>query len=385
MSLIYTDNRPADVAGVHAVVIGVGHYKHLPGGADENTSIGMVNMEQLSSPPHSARHVADWLFETWVDDAHLPLRSVRMLMSEEGGLAEYAHPLVPRRKVDDAVMDNIEGTLRDWSADGARNADNMMVFYFCGHGVATAVDHPLMASDSGKYEDNLFRHALNFSEFRAGMQHHAAQKQLFLVDACRVGSPDLVRNTSRGLSVIDRRNEIPDQFPRQPTLKSTLQGAEAFGLGDNPSPFAQALPKVFTGGAWRRVAGGWEVCASELANAIDARMREVLIPLGFPEPPEVEAISLTMTLKKVEGIPMVPVEVSCSDPNVTARATFRCSVGNTVIDSRDVPEQTNWFIELPRDMYDFVGDFDGANPANLTVNEYVTPPYFPCQFEVSDA
>jgi len=387
MTLVYQDGEPEQRKGVHALIIGVGHYRHLAGGAAENLQLSAdIELSQLSSPPHSARHVATWVLNTWAGDTDMPLRSLRMLVSQRDSPASYAHPLVTKTTLAEADMDEIELETRAWAQAGEKNPENLLLFYFCGHGVATSVDHPLLAADAGKFEDNLFRHALNFSEFRAGMQHNPAQKQLFLVDACRVGSSELVENaTERGLSVIARKNVIPDENPRQPTIKSALQGAEAFGLGENPSPFAQALPKVFTGAAWRQVPGGWVVCASTLANAIDARVREVLIPLGFREVPETEPQTPTMTLKKVSGDPMVPVEVSCSDPELMQKARFQCSSASGFQDERLTPSKTNWFLEVPRALYDFKVEFEDGMPQGDSKNEFVSPPYYPCQFEVDNA
>lgn len=64
----------------HAIVIGVGAYPHLIGGAGPLTNRN-EGMAQLSSPPLSARALAEWLIES-LHDPSKPLATVALLLSE---------------------------------------------------------------------------------------------------------------------------------------------------------------------------------------------------------------------------------------------------------------------------------------------------------------
>lgn len=66
--------------GTHAIVVGIGRYPWLEGGGKPtfNKSEGM---EQLTSPPASAREFANWLLDTY-DNPEAPLASVDLLLSD---------------------------------------------------------------------------------------------------------------------------------------------------------------------------------------------------------------------------------------------------------------------------------------------------------------
>src|SRR4051794_38186136 len=93
----------------HALVIGVGHYPHLPGGASKKKVANPDGMGQLKSPPESARAVARWLIEEYRSDR--PLSSVALLTSEKvPAKLEYQPPDKKKTSVDTelASMSNVE-------------------------------------------------------------------------------------------------------------------------------------------------------------------------------------------------------------------------------------------------------------------------------------
>jgi len=64
-------------AATHAIVIGAGDYPHLLGGRD-SLSDHHDGMGQLSSPPLSARAVAEWLISSY-NNSKKPLNSIALL------------------------------------------------------------------------------------------------------------------------------------------------------------------------------------------------------------------------------------------------------------------------------------------------------------------
>ena len=88
--LVHETAIAGDVAAVHGLVIGIGDYPHLLGGSGPLTP-SHDGMQQLSSPPVSARAVADWL----IADFRHPERvvgSVALLLSENPA-APYVNPV----------------------------------------------------------------------------------------------------------------------------------------------------------------------------------------------------------------------------------------------------------------------------------------------------
>src|SRR5437588_2955332 len=66
-------------SGTHVLVIGYGKYPHLLGG--DSPYANPDGMGQLSSPPLSARAVADWFIEEY-HDRQKNVASVALLLSE---------------------------------------------------------------------------------------------------------------------------------------------------------------------------------------------------------------------------------------------------------------------------------------------------------------
>jgi hypothetical protein len=81
MALIFEkndDNSPS----THALIIGVGGYRHLSGGVDEKQqnikNVGLL--KQLTSPPRSAVAFAEWIMKA-ADRLRAPLGTVDLLVS----------------------------------------------------------------------------------------------------------------------------------------------------------------------------------------------------------------------------------------------------------------------------------------------------------------
>jgi hypothetical protein len=377
-ALVFDDTLPPGAAGVHAIVIGIGHYRHFPGGAGDEFDAGDEPIEQLSSPPHSARAVADWLLAAYHKDATHPLRSLSLVIAEPSGSAIYAHLLCPEREVPDAKIEDIRGAVQAWKARGDANVDNLMLFYICCHGISAGLQHTLLASDFGADVNNPFRHAIDFTQFHQGMAKCAATKQVYFIDACRVLSDNLFRDGSKGDPIISSDGKILQRSA--PVFRSTLAGSSAWGLNNRPSAFAQALPLAFRGGAWRRENGQWLVCSSLLKLALEQQIKRVMWQYrNFPSLIDRDNdVTLTLKVPDARAIPCVPVDVSC-DP-VAANEFVSLSVQAfsskkiTQVPSRKA-SRDSWLLDLDSGMYTIAAKFPGlqfnkaANP-----NVIVHPP-----------
>lgn len=355
--LIFEDGQPPELPGVHAIVIGCGHYRHLPGGL--GLEYARANgLSQLTSPPHSARHIADWLFKTYYEDADFPLRSLHMLMAEKGGAPTYSHILVPERQVPEATLENSRRAIRDWKKRGDQSDQNLMLLYFCGHGVAAGTEHALLCSDFGEDTDDAFRHAIRFNDFYAGMERCAARSQVFLVDACREASEELMENAaSKGQSIIAGGLSFPETPRAAPILRSALPGTRAFGLRNKPSAFGQAFTAASKGAAWRQEAGHWVFCASHLVSGMDAFIRRIMRRFGSTLQPVIVDHGRTLTLKLPKGRPVVPVEIGCDPNEANSKASFICLSEGVEVTSRTVPQDNDWSIDLELGSYDFEATF----------------------------
>jgi hypothetical protein len=301
---------------------------------------------------------------------------VHLLLSEVGGPARYAHPLCPERTIKDATCANVEAALLDWFKRGDKAADNLLVFYFCGHGISSGTQHTLLCSDFGFNPLNPFQQAINFNDFHRGMDQCKARAQLFLVDACRVGSTALMETQSfKGQPIVPGLITFPEVARSAPIFRSSMPGTAAFGLAGKPSAFAQALPLAFKGGAWRLEQGRWVVCASLLVPAMDALIKRIMQQFKSLKERVVSDHAVTLTLKHPEGQPVVPVEIGCEPIEANEKALFGCQLNGAEHKSRPEPVRDDWLLDLEFGTYTFTATFaHGEFPNRATGNTIVFPP-----------
>lgn len=135
-----------------ALVIGVGTYPHLIGGG-ERTTPDHEGMQQLSSPPVSARRIAQWLVERHYYPPK-PLRTVSLLVSERAEASFTNQQTLQRHPVALATADNVVAAIKRWKARGDERPENRLLFYFCGHGIARGPEMALLLRDFGADADN---------------------------------------------------------------------------------------------------------------------------------------------------------------------------------------------------------------------------------------
>ncbi|PZS34215.1 MAG: hypothetical protein DLM61_03950, partial [Pseudonocardiales bacterium] len=75
-TLLDTDSAHA---ALHALIIGVGDYPYLPGGAGTTTQ-AHLGLEQVSTPVPSALAVCEWASTEYANEA-APLGSIELLIS----------------------------------------------------------------------------------------------------------------------------------------------------------------------------------------------------------------------------------------------------------------------------------------------------------------
>jgi hypothetical protein len=372
-SLIFENEAAPAAAGVHAIVIGIGHYRHFPGGTG-NRYADHAGMVQLSSPPHSARHITDWLFKTYHADTKLPLRSVHLLISKPGGTASYTHRHCPRTEVPEASLNNIDTAVTDWFARGDRLKENLLLFYFCGHGISAGDQHTLLCTDFGSNPLAPFKHAIDFTDFHLGMARCKADAQMFLVDACRTISQDLIEQaSSHGQSLVEGNLTVTRRAA--PVFRSAQPGKAAYGLPGKPSAFAQAVPLAFLGGAWDKVDGEWVVCTSMLRRALERQISRVMRKFPRYNSSVAGDADITMTIKHPEGDPIVPVDIGGRPPadHSVAELGYQAPGGGSV--RQQSPDEEVWLLDLEEGMYEFFAKFRTPTGGEQIVQmqKYVTP------------
>lgn len=272
MSLIYS--RPGPGPGTHALLVGVGRYRYLPGGAEPRDEIIEVvgPLSQLHSPPLSAASLAAFLTQTescWQP----PLQTVELLIPRR------------RRVVSRLAIQRAYGR---WRRRCDSHPRNLALAYFGGHGLQLD-DHYLLPEDIGADPLRPWANAINLDRTQRGFRRCRAAGQVFWVDTCRQadagalsqGRLDAQPLESPALRQTDRREYGM-------LLRSTGPGAAAYGWSDAPSLFVTALQAALQGEAALPVNGRRQVTCGSLAM----HLNRILTGLNGPGVQHCEADDL---------------------------------------------------------------------------------------------
>ena len=326
---LFHDAQRGEQPSVHALIIGVGGYVHLPGNSALKTKIHkqVGRLQPLISPPRSAREFAEWL--THSKEWPQPLGTIDLLISPEPSDTGFTLPA----NVRPATISNVRQAFSDWLDRCNEATDNVAVFYFCGHGMEKA-DHYLLAEDFGANPNDEWLGSFAFDQTREAFHKCQAQTQCFFVDACRQMTPEMLTNepnssalTSRDWTAKDCLNDL--------TLKAAVGKEMAFGpkltsnapgFGPNNtagiSYFTQALIRSLDGAAAIRQGKQWQVQTSEIAANINKVLR--LVKKTSAQRCEATANS-SATLRTLSHPPKVRIELSC-DPEIADHfASLWCS------------------------------------------------------------
>ncbi len=378
--LLFSDQTLIDSGrpATHAIVIGVGGYPYLNGGDGGMLTDLHGGLGQLSSPPVSARAITRWLLDKF-HNPDRPLRSISLLVSDQDAGVDFTHdrlsqPFVPKP----ATSAHVRKAVRDWKNRGDSNEENLMLFFFCGHGVARGLDGlTLLLSDYGESNDMPMEGAVDFAALHRGMSQCAASWQCYFVDACRTVSDIATQTTATGQQIIQDRTDRPWASDWNFSIfYSTLGGERAYGRVDRPSIYTEELIKGLNGtGSNNRTGDGrWWVFTGDLSIALhhglSLRGKRIKSPMSS---------QVHFRFHQLTDEPIIPVMVYCSADNDTEHAVFSCLQDGQAIDSRP-PQPDKWKIDLPHGTYDFVAEFDARKGERK--KESVLPPYRDIEIEL---
>jgi Caspase domain len=331
---------------VHALVIGIGDYPHLLGGSGTLTP-SHDGMGQLSSPPVSARMIADWLIEDF-SHPERPVSSVALLLSEQPA-GPYVNPATGTSlSVERATYDNIAAALGEWKARGSVNVQDLLIFFFCGHGIAQGDSMVLLADDFGTNPNNAYDNAIDFLSVYDAMQQADAQFQCYFVDACRASSDILGTNEGRRPLQIGPR--IAPESRVGPIYYSTLGGKDAHGRPNQPSVFTEALLASFRdfGATDDEGDDDWRVSNLTLFEALEFRMdREKNAGKPIVQVPEAASFTKKFYICHLADNPRSTLLVESAPIERLTDATLTCKVNGTKIAERGPEDGVDWAVIVP--------------------------------------
>jgi len=351
-----------EVAGpaAHAIIIGVGRYRHLKGGGGRVSRKWHARMEQLLSPPDSARAFANWLLTSYNPPKH-KLASVALLVSDKSDVT-YKVPtsgaMVP---VKQATTANVEKAVNQWYARANTSKDNMTIFFFCGHGTQSGPDTALLLQDYAQSDAFPLNGAVDFSKLHNRMDKCAARRQVYFVDACRIPTPSsLTEKESLGKDIVyGDEGDTGGEARQSVVYYSALRGTAAYSRDGQISQFTDMLLRSLSTAAGNYDGDGkWRINTLTLMSGINGYLeRAADKKADVRQNPS--AVVDVFNLHELNQAPLVPVFVYCCPREAARECELSCS-NSSVTKNYPAGEEWGWDLELPRGDY----TFDASSPAN---------------------
>ncbi len=356
--------------GTHAIVIGIGRYPWLVGGAQKPTFAQNDGMKQLTSPPASARAFATWLLESY-DNPAAPLASVDVLLSDK------KNQKFKGSNIESATFANVSAAIKRWAKRTTKDED-LLLFFFSGHGISAALQTTLLCEDYGSDDLSPLSHAIDFNSLYIGLDRRPARRQCFFIDACRVATSNILETFNTfGQAVVDPVGQHNPKPRQAPVFHSTLAGQLAYGRPGKPSYFTEAVLRAFRGPASDNNEDGltWWVQPDVLLKALPPLLRRVVKDPDdiLQQAPGSEISNFALhRLKKPPAA--IPVDVSCNPDTQTANAVLSWSGGGKT-KKRNVPSSQPWQIDLDEGRYTFQAKLKSTAAQGEVADEPVRPTY----------
>lgn len=291
------------------MLIGIGAYPHLLNGQSARAT-DTFGLGQLTSPPVSARALADW-FIAHFDCPDRPLGSLRLLLSEKVP-TRYVHPQSGvAYTVPAADLGNTREAMKAWS-EGEVSSDDQLILYVCGHGLAGGQNEIYPLRDFGlddPADDGPLARSLNLNKLAGGLATARASNQLLIFDTCREKDELVEANQDGGSGFVvarpGRRLTISQKMA-QCVIHSTELDNKAGGPSGAPSICAQALMRVFAGAGASQSGGAWYLKSTVICNAM-SELQERLVPSGYTSQQGDQSRFANIAVRRFVTSPMVPV------------------------------------------------------------------------------
>jgi hypothetical protein len=370
--LIYHDDTVTGSA-THLLIIAASHYPYLLGGDGPFTTEDHDGMKQLTSPSFSARELVEWFLDTPYHNPDKPLASIALLISERN-IPPFEHPKASNPSaVETATMANASKAINEWKERGDSHPDNLMLFFFCGHGIAQGPEVALLCSDYGADKNAPLNAAIHFTALHQGMDRCKAAYQCYFIDACRTSSDTLIESYGfAGLPIIQaKRNARRGLPPRQaPVFYSTLAGEAAYGRPNQPTVYTEALIDGLNGTGASDRDGSWCIYTTELNTAVGTAVSSMGSQVQYPTTGNLTSFML----HQLRSPPVVPITVGCRPKANNQAWTMLYRQDNVEIERRP-PAADDWRTKVVSGSYQFVALDAGNEICTNPPVRYVGPPY----------
>ncbi|MCQ8130363.1 caspase family protein [Methylomonas rivi] len=385
------DNRAANnKPGMHALVIGISAYSHLPKASD---GIGdpVFKMGGLASPALTAWKIGEWLRDpnTLLE---YPLKTLRLLTSPDPQEIISGHPDAQSNPPSPATRDNIQYALRRWRDDARQEPNGCTFFYFGGHGLrADNNDAIILAEDFLEPDWTNLDRTLKFLDVINGMAPNASQAkiskvQFYFLDCCRNKPADknlTDLDLARVRGTFLESGDGPDLRTRMAYF-ATVDGGTAISRAGNLTYFGDMLLEAVTTGASNGLEPGqphprgktrFPVTGPSLTQFFERRRKQ----RGLDP---IEAAAIYGRSGKLEILcwlqtpPLIDITFVIADPELRedALVTLKSDSGLIIQVQQPVQNGQNLFKDLPMGRYEILvrSISNVVDPLTFGV-QYITP------------
>jgi hypothetical protein len=341
-----------------------------------------MGLGQLTSPPISAKAVADWFLARiykpttpfGFSNPTAPLSSVDVLLSPSGA---YKRPDGNSIDVDIADKAHVEQSFEQWRQRLVGNPASIGVMYFCGHGVMSANQY-LLTADFGDNPGNPWSKAFDLSLTVRALEREVPGPLYFLVDACRQVPKTFAATLGanpQALRVVQLNKPLVNSSRLE--LQAAGEGALAFAVPNKVSRFTDALLRALSGFCGEKVPGQnvWQTTGEELARSVRHILEQGNKTVERRQ--QVEQVLIGPTVLQVDTTPprvMVDLDLLPVDRRSAYRLYLRSLKGDA---SEHDAAAYPWRLDVPGGFYDV-----GAKPteagaiALISESEQLRPPNY---------
>lgn len=369
MSLLF-NNVNGNIPQTHVFIIGVGGYPYIKGGTEEKkqTLDCAKKLGQLTSPPLSAKALYDTIINLHNKNAWIkPLGSVELLISPVG-----AEPfIIAGEEVGRADMENITDSFSSWLERCDSSADNVTLFFFCGHGV-DKVEHVLLAEDFGENTVQPWNGSFAFDKTRRGFYRCKASTQLFFVDACRLVTADMLMTDPSFNTLIDP-HLTSTECNFDLTQKAAAYNEGAYAPINDVSYYTKALIQALEGGVLTKEEDEWTITQSSLATKME-KLIEIAYEGKVPEQRCSNRTSRSTDILRFAEAPIIDVVIDCSPKEAHDLAHLSYSGVDTDSNGTRLPAIEPWKITIKPGIYSLSANFPDRQFLNKNEFKSFMPP-----------
>lgn len=368
MALIF--DQTTTTPQTHVLIIGVGGYPYLKEGTNATPQQASVanQLGQLSSPGFSARAFCETIIDLEKSGSwQQPLGSIEVLLSPhaDDNVLLYGKPNEP------ATLQNIRDAYWRWKARCDAHADNIAVFYFCGHGLDNG-EHFLLSEDFGKNPYNSWEGAFAFDSTRRAFFTCKAKTQLFFIDACRQLTPDML-TIQLPLNPIENPSLFAKDCMYNLTQKAAAANESAYGRKNEVSFYTAALIGALKGNAAEAGDDGWYIQLSSIASKMNELLQSTT-PDAAINQRCVNTTSDSTVILHLHKPPQVKIRLTCNPNTALEKATLFCKDGDdNPVHSRD-PHPSPWEFTLEAGIYRLGASFPQGTYRDKSLLKQVEPP-----------